>query len=326
LSNSVCKVTTSYPADSSNSKAFTASAIATDGTVFTATSDISQAAAQVEANAEATAYDRRHPTTVAVSPVTPVFPRGIPIPFTLIVNHAPNGAKGVAVITQFGPVSASASACKSVSSSRFEAATHTSYIESVTGNAGSVVTLSPPKTPGCYAWGVTVTYVGGTKVSFKPTGRISTFVSPSPLGKSRIAIPLIGSLTSLRHTATVGATLHQPAKMRTVSEWNGKALSGKTGTTVLAGRVLAPGRGGGPLVNIALLEGGSRIYVPTPSGQVTTWVVTKVENVKSGVSKVMSSLFTAKGAHRLALLSVTGKANAHTGSYQLTTIVLARMI
>ena len=326
LSHSVCKVATSYPADSSNTKAFTASAIATDGTVFTATSDVSQASAQVEANAEATAYDRRHPTTVTVTPVSPVFPQGVPVPIEVIVSHAPNGAKGVAVITQFGPVAASKSACKSVSSSRFEAATHRSYIERVTGNAGSVVTLSPPKIPGCYAWGVTVTYVGGTKVTFKPSGKIATFVSASPLGSSRIAIPLIGTLTTMRHTTTMGTTLHQPAKLKTISEWNPKAISAKLGTTVLAGRVLAPGRGGGPLTNIVLLKGGSRLYVPTVSSQVTTWVVTKVEMVRTGASKVLSSLFNAKGAHRLVLLSVSGRPNPHTGAYPMTTIVFARKI
>ncbi len=136
---------------------YTATAIATAGKVFTATSIVSQAAAQATANAEATAYDAANPTKISKSQTTTVTGASTPtshpvISTTVTVTNAPDKAKGVVTATLVGPIAKTASGCRATPASAFTKAKRTLYTKAVSAAERSRSRLRlrrpPVATPG----------------------------------------------------------------------------------------------------------------------------------------------------------------------------------
>jgi hypothetical protein len=299
---------------------YTATAIATDGTVFTATSTVSQAAAQTAANAEVTAYDTTNATTIVITPSAANVPRSVPLAATVVVTNAPSNAQGTIVATLMGPVSTSSVGCQATAPSRFASAGKKSYTAKAVGGGSYTIAAGAPSRPGCYAWSTTVTYAGGVKASLAASGKSAVFVVATHLAANRVSIPTSGVLARTVAVATRTREINQSATAATVAVWNAKALSAKTGTTVIAGHVSSPGSAAGVLSRAAQLKAGALVYATTSTGKVTTWIVTKIQTVSS----IPTSLFAGGGAHRLVLLTCAGTYNPTLGHYTTYVIVTAR--
>ena len=326
LSGSTCTTTSSYAATATTTSpggtttTYTATAIATDGTVFTATSSVSQAAAQTAANAEVTVYDTTNATTVTIVPTAANVPRSVPLVATVVVTNAPSNAGGTIVATLMGPVSTSSAACRAAAPSRFASAGKKSYTAVAVGSGSYSIAAAAPSRPGCYAWSATVTYAGGVKASLAASGKSSLFVVATHLAANRVSIPTSGVLARTVAVATRTREINQLATATTVAVWNAKALSAKTGTTVIAGHVSSPGSAAGVLSRATQLKAGSLVYATTSTGKVTTWTVTKIQTVSS----IPASLFAGGGTHRLVLLTCVGTYNPTLGHYTTYVIISAR--
>jgi hypothetical protein len=297
-----------------------ATATATDGTVFTATSSVSQAAAQTAANAEVTVYDTTNATTVTIVPTAANVPRSVPLVATVVVTNAPSNAGGTIVATLMGPVSTSSVGCQATAPSRFASAGKKSYTAKAVGGGSYTIAAAAPSRPGCYAWSATVTYAGGVKASLAASGKSSLFVVATHLAANRVSIPTSGVLARTVAVATRTREINQLATATTVAVWNAKALSAKTGTTVIAGHVSSPGSAAGILSRATQLKAGSLVYATTSTGKVTTWTVTKIQTVSS----IPASLFAGGGTHRLVLLTCVGTYNPTLGHYTTYVIISAR--
>jgi hypothetical protein len=306
--------------DTTSTTTYTATAIATDGTVFTATSSVSQAAAQTAANAEVTVYDTTNATTVTIVPTAANVPRSVPLVATVVVTNAPSNAGGTIVATLMGPVSTSSAACRAAAPSRFASAGKKSYTAVAVGSGSYSIAAAAPSRPGCYAWSATVTYAGGVKASLAASGKSSLFVVATHLAANRVSIPTSGVLARTVAVATRTREINQLATATTVAVWNAKALSAKTGTTVIAGHVSSPGSAAGVLSRATQLKAGSLVYATTSTGKVTTWTVTKIQTVSS----IPASLFAGGGTHRLVLLTCVGTYNPTLGHYTTYVIISAR--
>jgi hypothetical protein len=307
------------------SSTYSASATATDGTVFTAVSSVSQAAAQAAADALVATYNLTHGGAVlAVSATSASVKAGTTPAVRVTVSGAPPGQTGAVIAVLGGPVTVpSGGSCASVSPSTFTVFSAPATGEINGDNTLTVAAANPTYVAGCYTWQVSAVFSAGSiaEATSSPVFTVTPNVSIGPpVSRDEVTAPLVGVHGVMHAVASPHLALAQSASSAGVSAWDLAALATHRGTVVVAGHVLTTGAAKGPLFNVARMKKGERVYVTTASGVLTTWIVTNVHEVTYATG-VPSSLFTGSGPPRLALTSCAGAYN--TAAHHWTKVAIA---